>query len=162
MLFRSIPAYTIKDKVGNSRSCPARTANVYVDKTAPKLWRVGTCGLSSIATVCHQFNFSDNSNDTIYLYRSYCCKNSKVPNGNSNYCNTSNLTAKTRVERFKAGIANSPDNKSAKTTHNYGNHTYNYRTSFINTLPMHYAFIVCDKAGNCSGTYTYFCSKSSC
>ena len=31
----SIASYTIKDKVGNTKTCAARTANVYVDKTAP-------------------------------------------------------------------------------------------------------------------------------
>ena len=31
----SIASYTIKDKAGNSTTCAARTANVYVDKTAP-------------------------------------------------------------------------------------------------------------------------------
>jgi hypothetical protein len=31
----TIPAYTIKDNVWNTTNCPARTANVYVDKTAP-------------------------------------------------------------------------------------------------------------------------------
>ena len=31
----TIPAYTIKDKVGNETSCPARVANVYVDTTEP-------------------------------------------------------------------------------------------------------------------------------
>ena len=31
----TINAYTIKDIAGNSTNCPARTANVYVDKTAP-------------------------------------------------------------------------------------------------------------------------------
>ena len=31
----TIPSYTIKDNAGNSTSCPARTANVYVDKIAP-------------------------------------------------------------------------------------------------------------------------------
>ncbi len=30
-----VAAYTIKDNAGNSTSCPARTANVYIDKTAP-------------------------------------------------------------------------------------------------------------------------------
>ena len=31
----TIAAYTIKDNVGNTRTCAARTANVYVDKTPP-------------------------------------------------------------------------------------------------------------------------------
>ena len=31
----SISSYTIKDNVGNSKTCSKRTANVYVDKTAP-------------------------------------------------------------------------------------------------------------------------------
>ena len=31
----TIAAYTIKDNAGNSTNCAARTANVYVDKTAP-------------------------------------------------------------------------------------------------------------------------------
>ena len=30
-----IASYVIKDKLGNSTTCPARTANVYVDKTGP-------------------------------------------------------------------------------------------------------------------------------
>ena len=33
----SIAAYTIQDNAGNSKLCPARTANVYVDKTAPSI-----------------------------------------------------------------------------------------------------------------------------
>ena len=33
----TIAAYTIKDNAGNSTSCAARTANVYVDKAAPTL-----------------------------------------------------------------------------------------------------------------------------
>lgn len=32
----SIQSYTIKDNVGNETKCPSRTANVYVDKTAPR------------------------------------------------------------------------------------------------------------------------------
>ncbi|MBQ2909184.1 MAG: type II secretion system protein [Bacilli bacterium] len=37
----TISAYTIKDKVGNTTTCPARTANVYVDKTAPSCTNSG-------------------------------------------------------------------------------------------------------------------------
>lgn len=37
----SIASYTIKDKVGNTKTCAARTANVYVDKTAPKCTNSG-------------------------------------------------------------------------------------------------------------------------
>lgn len=33
----TIPAYTIEDNAGNTTTCPKRTANVYVDKTAPTL-----------------------------------------------------------------------------------------------------------------------------
>ncbi len=33
----TIAAYTIKDNAGNSRTCPARTANVYVDKSGPSV-----------------------------------------------------------------------------------------------------------------------------
>ncbi len=33
----AIAAYTIKDNAGNSRTCPARTANVYVDKSGPSV-----------------------------------------------------------------------------------------------------------------------------
>ena len=40
----TIAAYTIKDVAGNSTNCPARTANVYVDKTPP------TCGTASGAS----------------------------------------------------------------------------------------------------------------
>ncbi|MBE6155728.1 MAG: prepilin-type N-terminal cleavage/methylation domain-containing protein [Firmicutes bacterium] len=36
-----INSYTVKDKVGNSATCPARTANVYVDKTAPSCTNSG-------------------------------------------------------------------------------------------------------------------------
>ena len=32
-----ISSYTIKDNVGNTRTCDSRTANVYVDKTAPTI-----------------------------------------------------------------------------------------------------------------------------
>ena len=39
-----IAAYTIKDVAGNSTTCPKRTANVYVDKTAP------SCGTATGAT----------------------------------------------------------------------------------------------------------------
>jgi prepilin-type N-terminal cleavage/methylation domain-containing protein len=31
----TIPEYTIKDRAGNTVVCPARTANIYIDKTAP-------------------------------------------------------------------------------------------------------------------------------
>lgn len=37
----SIASYVIKDKVGNTKTCAARTANVYVDKTAPSCTNSG-------------------------------------------------------------------------------------------------------------------------
>ncbi|MBE6148665.1 MAG: prepilin-type N-terminal cleavage/methylation domain-containing protein [Firmicutes bacterium] len=36
-----IASYTIKDKAGNTTTCPKRTANVYVDKTAPSCTNSG-------------------------------------------------------------------------------------------------------------------------
>lgn len=36
----TIPAYTIEDNAGNTTTCPKRTANVYVDKTAPTFSRI--------------------------------------------------------------------------------------------------------------------------
>ncbi len=37
----TVPAYTIRDNVGNETSCPARTAKVYIDKVAPKCTESG-------------------------------------------------------------------------------------------------------------------------
>lgn len=43
----SIPSYTIKDIYGNTTNCPARTANVYVDKSAPVISGIATSNKST-------------------------------------------------------------------------------------------------------------------
>ena len=60
----SITAYTIKDNAGNSQSCDARVANVYVDVdkptcTASKTAGVGTTGGVTISVSCSDTGGSD-------------------------------------------------------------------------------------------------------
>ena len=257
-----IAAYTITDKVGNKRTCPARTANVYVDKTAPTLnsltnssvgdwtksnvtltakytdgnsglkkieysydksnifsdvtqpssgtstfssegtWSVernstvyyravdavgNTSGWSagtnvridrtaptitysrSIAatgnTFCTEFAITDNLSNVVNAYRSHCGENSKKPGGNANFCNSNNLSVKTRVERYKLGIANPPDNKSTLDVRNVtpgAPFKFTMTTNLGNITYTHYGFIVCDLAGNCSSTRTFRCTKTKC
>ena len=74
----TIAAYTIKDNAGNETTCPQRTANVYVDKTAPTKptitnssngnWTNGTVLITLSSTDSHsglskyQLKYSGNSN----------------------------------------------------------------------------------------------------
>ena len=64
----TIAAYTIKDKVGNQTSCGARTANVYVDKTAPTCTNSGdsTTWTTNNRTIYYGCSDSNSGCDTSY------------------------------------------------------------------------------------------------
>ncbi len=47
----TIPSYTIKDIYGNTKTCPARIANVYVDKTVPEITNLSTSTTTTKMTV---------------------------------------------------------------------------------------------------------------
>ena len=64
----TIAAYTIKDVAGNSTTCAARTANVYVDKTAPSCnvtkSNTGTVDGVTTSVTCTDGNSGCRSNNT--------------------------------------------------------------------------------------------------
>lgn len=86
------------------------------------------------------------------------------PEGNANWCNSTNLAVKTRVERYKAGIANPPDNKSTLDKRTLFNNSFTWRmTTRLGVVThTHYGFMACDLAGNCSPTETFRCTPNIC
>lgn len=79
----TIGAYTIKDNAGNTKKCPAKTANVYVDKTAPSyIGATAYCGKCGVSRPEHNWyvklDVSDNESglgERVISYR----KTSKQP-----------------------------------------------------------------------------------
>ncbi len=136
----SIAAYTIKDKVGNSTSCPARTANVYVDKTAPTCTNSGdsttwTNGNRTINYGCSDANSGCNTSasggsksfTTTTQTSSIAAYTIKDNAGNSTSCPA--RTANVYVDKTAPTCTNSGDS----TTWTNGNRTINYGCSDANS-----------------------------
>ena len=91
----SIDAYTIKDNVGNETKCSARTANVYVDKTAP------TCTSSGASAAWTK----DNRTITYGCSDSHSGCNSSYSGGSKTY-NTTTKTATIDAYTIKDNVGN--------------------------------------------------------
>ena len=94
----TIAAYTIKDNAGNSYPCPKRTANVYVDKTAPTMKWVSSGGNESIkysSSITIRMAYSDShSGIKTWQAYSYARKNSESPCCNSGWKDAGNELCK--------------------------------------------------------------------
>ena len=152
------------DVLGNTSGWSSGTY-VKIDKTAPTITYASSCSPTTGNVFCTTFNITDTLSNQVNIYRTHCGENSKIPDGNANYCNSTNLSVKTRIERYKADIPNPPDNKSTINVRSiypgvpYG---FSMSTQLGAITYTNYGFIICDLAGNCSPTTTFRCTKTSC
>ena len=142
------------------------STQIRIDKTAPSVSKIENCPTNATYNKCQRFTFSDNFQDTtnmLTLYRSTCISGYKT---DPVACSVN--TAVQRIEYYKnhGNVAISGDNRTIH--HNVSSTISSYRdanghvydnpydlsTSF-GPYTIDYAIIVCDSAGNCSGTKTH-------
>ena len=156
--------FKVCDGAGNCSD--QNSTQIRIDKTAPSVSKIENCPTDATYNKCQRFTFSDNFQDEtnkLTLYRSTCISGYKT---DPVACSVN--TAVQRVEYYKShgNVAISGDNRTIH--HNVSSTISSYRdanghvydnpydlsTSF-GPYTIDYAIIVCDSAGNCSGTKTH-------
>ena len=156
--------FKVCDGAGNCSD--QNSTQIRIDKTAPSVSKIENCPTDATYNKCQRFTFSDNFQDEtnkLTLYRSTCISGYKT---DPVACSVN--TAVQRIEYYKShgNVAISGDNRTIH--HNVSSTISSYRdanghvydnpydlsTSF-GPYTIDYAIIVCDSAGNCSGTKTH-------
>ena len=156
--------FKVCDGAGNCSD--QNSTQIRIDKTAPSVSKIENCPTDATYNKCQRFTFSDNFQDEtnkLTLYRSTCISGYKT---DPVACSVN--TAVQRIEYYKShgNVAISGDNRTIHHNvssiissyrdangHVYDN-PYDLSTSF-GPYTIDYAIIVCDSAGNCSGTKTH-------
>ena len=156
--------FKVCDGAGNCSD--QNSTQIRIDKTAPSVSKIENCPTDATYNKCQRFIFSDNFQDEtnkLTLYRSTCISGYKT---DPVACSVN--TAVQRIEYYKShgNVAISGDNRTIHHNvssiissyrdangHVYDN-PYDLSTSF-GPYTIDYAIIVCDSAGNCSGTKTH-------
>lgn len=154
------------DNAGNISSVTTKT--IKIDRTQPTIAYSGTCSFTGTTIKrCDKFTLNDNSGDSINLYRSHCSLASETIH--ANYCEW--RSARFRVQSFFQNKTfftdgNITDNKTvwhggkdnATFFNQYGDKVAQPAIASGTTMQLNalmdgtieYAFIACDKAGNCT------------
>ena len=156
--------FKVCDGAGNCSD--QNSTQIRIDKTEPSVSKIENCPTDATYNKCQRFTFSDNFQDEtnkLTLYRSTCISGYKT---DPVACSVN--TAVQRIEYYKShgNVAISGDNRTIHHNvssiissyrdangHVYDN-PYDLSTSF-GPYTIDYAIIVCDSAGNCSGTKTH-------
>ena len=184
--YGSIPAYTVVDRAGNTRSCPARTANVYVDKTLPSCTQSGdssswTNGNRVIYKGCSDAHSGCSTTTTSHTFSSTAQYGSipaytVVDNaGNSRSCSA--RTAYVYVDKTKPACSVTQSGTNMVLSYSDGNSgvsaygmstsasaTYNWVKSMAGIHGARFYGYVRDGAGNtqsCSAVASIACNKLS-
>ncbi len=163
----NIAAYTIKDIVGNTTTCGARTANVYVDKEAPTINKTNItsancvkkwCSTSAYNKKCMEITFKDNFSSTLTYDYAFCYEYSGKPYSCNKVEGGITYSAYNRLYYFLANKANLPNdgykvgtNRTVSLSSGVGYAPFCTGTPDVK---VNYSLKVCDQANNCTGVVT--------